>query len=395
MALTTLGVLGPTLNDKPRYVFQSGAVTFEFTGVTSGEAGWLKHSETGQWRFDFDAQEAGGDSQISWLYFYYHTPRSMSLSSYKAVIAPRYTRNDFSTCIANLQFIRTGAGTLRFQLAEDTTTARDTGAVFALDTTYYICYKMNITSGAVEVFINGTSDLAYTYANVFAGGFAASLQSGDSSESVAAWWSSFVTRTDATDTEDETLKSECRQHLPTANGTYDDYSSHVNNTNGSADYTYWNEAVQDDATTWNQGEDSVTYRQSSQIQARTYSNTVRGLLWLGYLWADFSSKNPPHSALLRQSGTDETLTLPAANSTSRDMFAAVFSGDYDLDGTPVMEAGHKREPTPGDDANIRITALLVEGGALGATNEAPPDPPAARSLVVPHPTRRLAGMMGG
>lgn len=370
---STPGVLGPTLDDKPRYTF-TGTVTFEFTGVTSGEAGWIKHSETGEWRWDYAAQEAT-DQDYVWLFFYYHTPRSLSASAYKAVIAPRFTRTDITTGIANLQFYN-DAGTYRFRLAEDTTTSRDTGAAMALDTTYYICYKMNTTTGAVEIFIDGTSDLSYTYTNWLTGGFSSSLRSGDSSEAVAAWWSSFVRRTDTTDTEDETQKSEVRQHLPSANGTHDIYSSHVNNTDGSADYTYWNEAVFDGDTTFNQGRDVAGQKQSSQITGRTYSNTVRGLLWLAMIRADFASKNVPNDALLRQSGADETLTLPVINSTSYIMLAAAFSGDYDLDGTPVMEAGHQRGLTPGDNANIRVSSLLVEGGALGTTNEAPPNPPA-------------------
>ena len=166
-------------------------------------------------------------------------------------------------------------------------------------------------------------------------------------------------------------------HLPTANGTYDEYASHAGGSSGDADYTYWDDTAQDGNTTYNEGINSGTPRQTSQVAGRTYTNTIVGLLWLAYMRATAASKNVPHKAFLRQSATDKELTLPVITSTAFGPMSAIFNspptGSWDLDGTPVLEIGSSRAT---DAANLIVTAIMAEGAALGATNKAPPNPPA-------------------
>jgi hypothetical protein len=387
MALATHFVYGPTLNDIVRYGGVS-PTAFEFTGVTSGDAGWARDSSLAGWQVTMAAAESippDPTGSIIWDCFYYHTPRSLTSGNAKAVQRLYFDvlEDVFSvTHFADIQFYN-DAGTCKFRLARDQSTQKaisTTGR--SLDTTYLVWTRRDTSTDVVTVFINGASDVTFDYTDGTMLGWPIAanriFRSGPSDEAVDAWWSSIGGRWDTSDTEDETQYPECHQHLPTANGNYTAYKSSATGTT-PGDWQMWDDpAAQDGDATYNQCVPSS--KQSSQVAGRTYTNTIVGLSWWGYLRNVLSNKNAAHWALLRQSSTDKERGLPVSNSTSYASYSAVFNtppaGTWeDALETPVLEAGHSSGAVAG--ALINVTAILCEGLALGATNKAPPDPPAA------------------
>src|SRR3990167_1956609 len=397
--------------------------TLERTCVSAANAGWLKHSGTSLATafIPFSVSDvsvpAYDTASYVWDTFYYYG-RNVSSgagtpnTTYKGVwyhpfLYPVGTSGGNYFARAHLRFINDGTNH-RFELVEIDTDAAGTtslgrSAAYAGSVARTITTRIDYTNAIIKVFVDRTLEITGTlvmpshtgttwYPFEYGIGDDANRRSfyiAPSSESVDGYWSSLgrfssTTAGDFVESGTAGFFPEVLGHSPNSDTgiTYDQYWSESSSTPGAASYTQWDDltssGVNDGTTTWN-GIGTAGGTQTSKISSQTYSNTVRGAQTYQIYGASHSNKgNLVHSALIRFSGTNKTINLSGPPGTAFDGYSS------DLNSLPggaawtnlnSIEYGNTRAFGTAQ-TNLQITAIWLEGFALGTTVKKPANPPA-------------------
>ena len=416
MAVTFSSGFGPCANDPAVYDLTAfgGNPTLERTGITAGNPGWMKYAGVAVTIFTIDDSEVAGPTDGSyfvWDIFYFYgravpsgtgTPNSTYKGVWKCDV--RYLGThvpiNASTALIELRMINAG-GTHKFQLVEtdveegNTITVLATSGEYISETIRTIVIRWDYANKKIAVFIDGT-DMTSGGATLILTGLSSGtpqyftvitgavrykwMETAVSSHAIDGYWSSWgrLFSSTSSDLDPTTQYPEVHGHAPGGNGTYNDWRKD-DLALGTASYTEWDDlasnGTNDGETTWNRIGQEVG-RQTSIITYQTYTNTIKGAMQFVICEETGGSKSIPWTMLTRYLTTDKEsaamATLPTSFTTVIYTWANMPTGAWS--NINSLEVGARRTAN-GDLTNLKVTAIWLEGMALGTTIKAPAAPP--------------------
>jgi len=384
MAAIVGAILGPCFRDDALY--DTLGVTY-IAGGSGGSAGWLGYSGTTERAFIVDYADTSPGGTFDWFFCYFYSSGLGADGSYRQVQQITDTTVPAGKKV-DLRFSKI-AGNLKLELynVTDSVSLATSTSNLAAETIYRICWKMDGTNW--KIYVNGTLEITLartTYPNgttprlVFRFGAASGNTGSD-------YWSSQMWFADSAASIDETHYPEVRGSTPDGNGNYQEWTSNA--------YTNWDDVtvaggLNDGDTTYNEAQNANTKRCTSTVEDRTFSNTIYGALFLALMRANTASKNIPIKSMSRRAATDKevgaTITsMPATYASYQYLYTTPASGSWDTTSYNDSEWGLRRDA---DAASVFVTAIAVEGAALGATDTTPATPVVAVGQPMMHRRRQ-------
>ncbi len=246
---------------------------------------------------------------------------------------------------------------------------------FLDDTWYFFIMRTNGTD--VRVWVDGTQEAIWVNTrNIDEHDFGFSAHE-TASPSYKTFWCQWalVHSAFASDVTETTAFSQVLHHLPDGNGTHSDWNRTTACT-GTAVYTDvddWITGADDGQTTiWCAGDPVSVIEQSVTIADQTYADTFVGPAIRVLSRAQGTPKGgADFSILLRESSTDDGITR-ALNATMRPTDRVVTvppgGGSWTEAKINASEIGVTRDDDDTDAMEIEVTAMLVEGLAIGSTD---------------------------
>ncbi len=368
------------------------AGTPEGTGVSTDDHGWQRGSFTGNKNDRVVIETTGTSGEFTWLLGYFFMRDVLSAGEFISVVSfvllVGATPTSFTARLYNV------SGTYKWRLwnvTADTQVGSDSAAQ-TVGSTLLVNLRIDQDGDQLDLFVGGSNVLSASQSMTTGSATMSGTTEGGAATD-AAFWSAWCLYVDATDTLNEAHYPEMRLIHPDGEGAHADYEI---SGGGAAVYTSWDDLIAegdpDDDTTWNAGQDA-TEEETSTFTTHAMTNAITALAVLHKLRQDQASKTVVHGAIISDGTTDKTVSYGSEDiGETYVVREAIFhtppdGGSWDqTNEIDALEAGHRRDA--GSEAlNIRVTALGVVVVALGTTNLAPPDPPAATGR------RRLMGQV--
>lgn len=282
---------------------------------------------------------------------------------------------------------------------QDGSTVLDTGSTVystGASSPHLFIIRYNTSTRAVDVWIDHALELSGTDSVAPAFRSHRTGRAGSGGATGNRDWAQFVQATspNATDIDPTTMYPEVLFHSPDGNGDTSQFGDQTDCTTSTTGvYTNWDDwaafAANDGDTTFNCGEGGTTAEEISTLSNATYQNTILGVFFQMYVRQTAgAAKALNHDAIIRQNATSRKAAFTATIPTSYGPELAVFyqspdASAWDQTIVNALQAGVGRAPTPGADANLNVTALAIEGVAIGTVAPSGFEIVTGKSLVIP------------
>jgi len=359
-------------------------------GIAAGAHGWSMYGGTALTTLTTTSignyvAQAPASTEYRWWAGYEYSHGQPSDGQYEDVISLAWFDNaTFQTAYVSLRrYNVSGQHKFRFWRTDTDAQIGADSAAYAVGAVRRVAVRYRKSTGALDVFINGTSEISTTFTHDVLDDFAQALTCGQASVGTNRYWSAWALYASATDDLNEAHYPEMALFYPNFEGSHDQYADGLGGAAGTADYTRWDDWVtdflNDGDTTVNEGLNAADQKQTSSLSTITLANTIIGVGEMLLLRASIADKAVVHGALIRTGGgTDSALTygsqtLPTTY-TKREAFwnTPPGGGAWSQAVVDSLQAGHRRDAAA---TNIFVTAMGLVVVALGATDTSPPAPP--------------------